>query len=104
MRVIGIGNPLRGDDAIGLLVPSAVLLAALSAYAGYRIGAGQATLVFEGLRILLFFAPWLGGFGSFRVSEPSLDHFPFPIWSRLVARHSRGEPRRAATTGRNAKD
>jgi GntR family transcriptional regulator/MocR family aminotransferase len=33
--------------------------------------------------------PWLRGFGSFRMSEPALDHFPFPIWSRLVARHSR---------------
>jgi GntR family transcriptional regulator/MocR family aminotransferase len=33
--------------------------------------------------------PWLKGFGAFRLSEPALDHFPFPIWSRLVARHSR---------------
>ena len=34
--------------------------------------------------------PWLKGFGAFRMSEPALDHFPFRIWSRLVARHSRG--------------
>ena len=34
--------------------------------------------------------PWLDGFGAFRMSEPALDHFPFPVWSRLVARHSRG--------------
>jgi GntR family transcriptional regulator/MocR family aminotransferase len=33
--------------------------------------------------------PWLEGFGAFRMSEPALDHFPFSIWSRLVARHSR---------------
>ena len=29
--------------------------------------------------------PWIKGFGAFRVSEPALDHFPFKIWSRLVA-------------------
>jgi GntR family transcriptional regulator/MocR family aminotransferase len=34
--------------------------------------------------------PWLGGFGAFRMSEPALDHFPFRVWTRLVARHSRG--------------
>ena len=33
--------------------------------------------------------PWLEGFGAFRMSEPALDHFPFSIWSRVVARHSR---------------
>ena len=43
--------------------------------------------------------PWLGGFGAFRMSEPALDHFPFPIWSRLVARHSRGVERRALNYG-----
>src|SRR6516164_2443023 len=25
--------------------------------------------------------PWLQGWGAFRVSEPDVDHFPFPIWS-----------------------
>ena len=34
--------------------------------------------------------PWLAGFGAFRMSEPALDHFPFPVWSRLASRHSRG--------------
>jgi GntR family transcriptional regulator/MocR family aminotransferase len=34
--------------------------------------------------------PWLKGLGAFRMSEPALDHFPFRIWSRLVARHSTG--------------
>jgi GntR family transcriptional regulator / MocR family aminotransferase len=43
--------------------------------------------------------PWLGGFGAFRMSEPALDHFPFPIWSRLVARHSRGNRRGALNYG-----
>ncbi len=38
--------------------------------------------------------PWLQGLGAFRVSEPALDHFPFTVWSRLVARHSRGASRR----------
>jgi GntR family transcriptional regulator / MocR family aminotransferase len=43
--------------------------------------------------------PWLSGFGAFRMSEPALDHFPFPIWSRLVARHSRGVRRGALNYG-----
>lgn len=43
--------------------------------------------------------PWLGGFGAFRISEPALEQFPFPIWSRLVARHSRGVPRAALKYG-----
>jgi GntR family transcriptional regulator / MocR family aminotransferase len=38
-------------------------------------------------------APWLGGSGAFRMSEPALNHFPFELWSRLVARHSRGARR-----------
>jgi GntR family transcriptional regulator/MocR family aminotransferase len=33
--------------------------------------------------------PWLGGVGAFRMSEPSLDAFPFRTWSRLVSRHAR---------------
>jgi GntR family transcriptional regulator/MocR family aminotransferase len=43
--------------------------------------------------------PWLQGFGAFRMSEPALDHFPFPIWSRLIARHSRGIRRDALNYG-----
>ena len=43
--------------------------------------------------------PWIKGFGAFRVSEPALDHFPFKIWSRLVARHSRGTRRDALKYG-----
>jgi len=43
--------------------------------------------------------PWLRGFGAFRMSEPALDHFPFPIWARLVARHSRGVRRAALNYG-----
>ncbi len=43
--------------------------------------------------------PWLKGFGAFRMSEPALDHFPFTIWSRLVARHSRGVRRGALNYG-----
>jgi GntR family transcriptional regulator / MocR family aminotransferase len=31
----------------------------------------------------------LGGWGAFGVHQPALDHFPFQIWSNLVARHSR---------------
>lgn len=37
--------------------------------------------------------PWLGGSGAFRLSEPALDHFPLAIWTRLVARCSRGMTR-----------
>ena len=33
--------------------------------------------------------PWLQGWGAFRVSEPDVDHFPFSVWSSLVARHCR---------------
>ena len=43
--------------------------------------------------------PWLKGFGAFRMSETALDHFPFPIWSRLVVRHSRGARRGALNYG-----
>lgn len=43
--------------------------------------------------------PWLEGFGAFRMSEPAVDQFPFRIWSRLVARHSRGVRRAALNYG-----
>jgi GntR family transcriptional regulator/MocR family aminotransferase len=33
--------------------------------------------------------PWLQGYGAFRMSEPALDRFPFPTWTRLLARHAR---------------
>jgi GntR family transcriptional regulator/MocR family aminotransferase len=32
---------------------------------------------------------WSGGWGAFSVHQPAFDHFPFPIWSSLVGRHSR---------------
>ncbi|HEY1904370.1 MAG TPA: PLP-dependent aminotransferase family protein [Terracidiphilus sp.] len=35
------------------------------------------------------------GWGSFGVHQPALDQFPFPIWSSLVARHSRNPHVRA---------
>jgi GntR family transcriptional regulator/MocR family aminotransferase len=31
--------------------------------------------------------PWIYGWGAFAVGQVSLDHFPFPLWSRLLARH-----------------
>ena len=34
-------------------------------------------------------APWLFGRGAFTVGQLAIDHFPFQIWSRLVARHCR---------------
>jgi GntR family transcriptional regulator/MocR family aminotransferase len=34
-------------------------------------------------------APWLRGWGAFRISQPAVDHFPVETWSRLVGRHSR---------------
>jgi GntR family transcriptional regulator/MocR family aminotransferase len=43
--------------------------------------------------------PWLAGFGAFRVSEPALDHFPFGVWSRLIARHARDARRDALNYG-----
>jgi GntR family transcriptional regulator / MocR family aminotransferase len=33
--------------------------------------------------------PWRNGWGAFGVHQPALDQFPFELWSRLVARHSR---------------
>ena len=33
--------------------------------------------------------PWRYGWGAFGVHQPALDRFPFEIWSRLTARHSR---------------
>src|SRR5215472_2781697 len=43
--------------------------------------------------------PWLGGWGAFRLSEPAVDHFPRAVWSRLVARHTRGAKRGDLTYG-----
>jgi GntR family transcriptional regulator / MocR family aminotransferase len=34
-------------------------------------------------------APRPRGWGAFRVSEPAVEHFPFQVWSSLVARTSR---------------
>ncbi len=33
--------------------------------------------------------PWRQGWGAFGVHQPALDQFPFGVWSRLTARHSR---------------
>lgn len=33
--------------------------------------------------------PWLQGWGPFGVGQVAVDHFPLPIWSRLVARRCR---------------
>jgi GntR family transcriptional regulator/MocR family aminotransferase len=33
--------------------------------------------------------PWMYGWGAFSVGQSSFEHFPFPIWSSLVTRHSR---------------
>jgi len=37
--------------------------------------------------------PWLEGSGPFRTSETDIDHFPFHVWSSLVARHCRNPVR-----------
>jgi GntR family transcriptional regulator/MocR family aminotransferase len=34
-------------------------------------------------------AAWRSGWGAFGVHQPAMDEFPFEIWSKLVARHSR---------------
>jgi GntR family transcriptional regulator / MocR family aminotransferase len=34
-------------------------------------------------------APWFDGWGAFGVHQPDFEHFPFRVWSSLVARHSR---------------
>ena len=33
--------------------------------------------------------PWLDGWGAFGVHQPDFEHFPFRVWSRLMALHSR---------------
>jgi len=43
--------------------------------------------------------PWLQGYGAFRMSEPAQDQFPFPTWTRLLARHARGLGRGAFNYG-----
>ena len=40
-------------------------------------------------------APWHGGLGAFGVHQPALDRFPFELWSKYIARHSRS-PRASA--------
>lgn len=34
-------------------------------------------------------AAWRHGWGAFAVHQPAIDRFPFEVWSKLVARHSR---------------
>ena len=34
-------------------------------------------------------SPWRHGWGAFAVHQPAIDQFPFEVWSKLVARHSR---------------
>ncbi|MCP3141658.1 MocR-like pyridoxine biosynthesis transcription factor PdxR [Pyxidicoccus xibeiensis] len=43
--------------------------------------------------------PWMGNWGAFRVSQPAIDHFPFQVWSTLVARHSRNPTRNLLAYG-----
>jgi GntR family transcriptional regulator / MocR family aminotransferase len=33
--------------------------------------------------------PWIFGQGAFAIGQVALEHFPFPTWSRLMARHFR---------------
>jgi GntR family transcriptional regulator/MocR family aminotransferase len=33
--------------------------------------------------------PWLAGRGAFRLSQPAIEHFPFRVWSTLLARQAR---------------
>ncbi len=39
--------------------------------------------------------PWRFGLGAFAVHQPAIDQFPFGVWSKLVARHSRSPRVRA---------
>ena len=34
-------------------------------------------------------APWMHGWGPFSVGQLTFDHFPFQVWSSLIARHCR---------------
>jgi GntR family transcriptional regulator/MocR family aminotransferase len=57
------------------------------ALAGRRLASRRSTLLLRSEP-----EPWLRGRGAFRVSQPAVDQFPFRVWSRLVARHSRNPP------------
>jgi GntR family transcriptional regulator/MocR family aminotransferase len=35
------------------------------------------------------YAPWLSGWGAFSVGQLALEHFPFQVWAKLIARYSR---------------
>jgi GntR family transcriptional regulator/MocR family aminotransferase len=35
------------------------------------------------------------GWGAFGIHQPAFDHFPFQVWSSLIAQHSRNPPARA---------
>jgi GntR family transcriptional regulator/MocR family aminotransferase len=43
--------------------------------------------------------PWHGVQGAFRISQPAIDHFPFHVWSGLVARHGRNPGHRQFSYG-----
>ena len=43
--------------------------------------------------------PWYQHMGAFRVSSPALDHFPFKLWSTLLARHARRPRHEVAAYG-----
>jgi GntR family transcriptional regulator/MocR family aminotransferase len=42
---------------------------------------------------------WLDNMGAFRVSLPALEQFPVGVWSKLVNRHSRRQPRQLMAYG-----
>ena len=44
-------------------------------------------------------APWMRGWGAFGVSQVAYDHFPFPVWSSLITRHTRTMPAKALDYG-----
>jgi GntR family transcriptional regulator/MocR family aminotransferase len=54
-------------------------------------GAGPRPVARRALLLTKFARPpWVGGWGAFSVHQPAFDRFPFPIWSNLIAKHSKG--------------
>src|SRR5882762_8925353 len=60
-----------------------------------QVGSGPRPVARRGLLMTAERPPWARGFGAFGVHQPAFEHFPFQIWSSIVARHTRS-PRLSA--------
>ena len=61
---------------------------AASAVAGFRSG-NRPVSQRSGVAPSRESEPWISGTGAFSVGQLAFDHFPFQVWTRLLARHCR---------------